>query len=313
MISAHAFWAFPTLEAAPIGSGQHDSVVCGTLKSIIPHSPHSIQSSLKCTTKQKNLNHSLTCPHGSVSRPQTPTLLLSGSLCIQAFHRSTSPHNDLGWFPRCTAQLHLLQSRVFKRGLISPPLGRAEMWKTMWPSKIIHWLLPRGNLSQTLSNSFHKACNSLTLEFNSISGDFVQRQRHRLIGPQHYLWSMSPGDKDPTHCFSRCFLSPSGNPAERSIPKNVYYTITHKLYLAIAGFALKRKSMHNALQPTAVLSSSKADLEISCLHPSIAIFLVEAPLLQPGTTASRQLLSTLIKNRYITSLFAFRTLRYMKN
>lgn len=211
-----------------------------------------------------------------------------------------SPHNDLSWFLFYTPQLHLLQPRVFKRGLISPPLGRAEMWKTIWPSKIIHWLLPRGNLSQTLSNSFHKDCNSLTLEFNSVPGDFIQRQRYRLIGPQHYLWGMSPGDKNPTHWFSRCILSPSGKLAKRNIPKNVYYSITHKLYLEISGFALKRKSMHNALQPTPVLSSSKADLESPCLHPSIVIFLVEAPILQPGTTASRQFPSTLIKNRHIT-------------
>lgn len=125
---------------------------------------------------------------------------------------------------------------------------------------------------------------------------------------------MSPSDKDITHCFSRRhFLSPRRNPAERNIPSNVYYTTKQKLYLAIAGFALTRKSMHNALQPTAVLNSSKADLEIPCLHPSTAICLVEAPVLQPGTAASRHLPCTLIKNRHITSHLAFRTVRYMKN
>lgn len=167
------------------------------------------------------------------------------------------------------------------------------MWKTIWPSKIIRWLLPRGDLSWTLSNSFHKACNILTLKFNHLSGDFVQRQRNRLRGPQHNLWCMGPGDKDPTHCFSGCFLSPSGNPRERNIPSNLYYN--NELYLAIAGFALETKSMHSALQPTAVLSSSKADLEIPCLHSSIAIFLIEPP-----SFSQEQLPCTLIKNRHIT-------------
>lgn len=141
-------------------------------------------------------------------RPQTPTLLFSGSLYPGLSQINKSPHNDLCWFLLYTAQLHLLQSRVLKRGLISSPLERVEMWKTIWPSKIIHWLLPRGDLSRTLSNSFHKACNILILKFYHLSGDFVQRQRDRLIGPQHNLWSISPSDKDPIHCFSRCFPQP---------------------------------------------------------------------------------------------------------
>lgn len=242
---------------------------------------HSIQSSSKCTTKCKNLNLCLASPHYIAFRPQPPALLFSGSSVYPGLSQINSklPPNDLGWFLLCfdslyTDQLHLLQYSVFKKGLISPPLRRAELWKTIWPPKIIHWLLPRGNLSQTLSNPCFTRPATVSPSNSIISLEILCKGRgiDTDIGPQHYLWSISPGDKDTTHCFmGRCFLSPSVNPAKRNTPSKAYYTRTCKLYLSIAGLAFTRKFMHSALQQTAVLSSSKRDLEIPCLHPPLAI------------------------------------------
>lgn len=121
--------------------------------------PLLIQSSSKYPTKWKKINLCLACPHYIAFRPQPPALLFSGSSMYPGLSQINSklPPNNLGWFLLCfsslyTDELHLLQYSIFKKGLISPPFRRAELWKTIWPSKIIHWLLPRGYLSQTLGN-----------------------------------------------------------------------------------------------------------------------------------------------------------------
>lgn len=173
MLSKHSLpWMQHLLALASMTALSH-----GTLKSIILQShPHSIQSTFKCTNKQ-NLHHSPACPHCSVFRPQTSSLLIPGSLCVQAFYRSTRVL-IMTWADFSFAQLSCISCNpeYSKEALSVLLLGESEMWKTIWPSKIIHWLLPRGNLSQTVSNSFHKACNSPTLESNHQ----VTKQRDRL-------------------------------------------------------------------------------------------------------------------------------------
>lgn len=60
---------------------------CGTLKSIILHSHTSLNSEHLQVYNQTKKSQQYS--HCSVFTPQTPALLFSGSLCIQAFHRST--------------------------------------------------------------------------------------------------------------------------------------------------------------------------------------------------------------------------------
>lgn len=125
VVSGHAFQAFPALDAAPVGTGQHDGLV--SWYSEIHHSTvtPSLNSEHFQVYKQTKSPSQPCLP--SLQCVQTSDIISVDPwelVCPGILQINKSPHNDLGWFLLCTAQLHLLQSRVFKRGLISPPLGR---------------------------------------------------------------------------------------------------------------------------------------------------------------------------------------------
>lgn len=88
MISGHAFQEFPALDAAPINTGQHDSTVLWYSKIHLSAQSYLIQFRA-VSSVQSNKKKSQQYSHCSLFTPQTPALLFSGSLCIQAFHRST--------------------------------------------------------------------------------------------------------------------------------------------------------------------------------------------------------------------------------
>lgn len=161
MTSGFAFQALPALDVTHIDNSQHDRII-SWYSNDLPFYTFTPSLSLEQfqVYNQMQKSKSLPClPSLYYFQTSATCSAVVWELDIQAFHRSTakvSP-NDLGWFLLCfdclyTAQPYLLQHSVFKKGLISPPLRGGELWKTIWLSKIIHWVSPRGDLSQTLSN-----------------------------------------------------------------------------------------------------------------------------------------------------------------
>lgn len=130
VISGHAFQAFPALDAAPIGTGQHDSTVSwysnSSFYTVIP-SLNLEQFQVYNQPNKKNQNKKPNPNQKSQSQPCLPSLQ-----CVQTSDTHStvlwklvypglsqinkSTHDDLGWFLLYTAQLHLLQSRVLLLG-----------------------------------------------------------------------------------------------------------------------------------------------------------------------------------------------------